>query len=249
MDHPLYDIYFTGQLVEGTDVETAKINVAKLFKSTPEKMAKLFTGKPQALKRGVDKAGALKYKAALHQAGLLVAVKTQQAAAAANTASATPAAPVQAQTESTTQPQAEEDWSLAAVGSDVLKQSEKSQPVENNVDTSAIKMVSAFMEPEAIPTAPPPPPPDTSHISVATVGEDLLVEKPDSPPPLPLDIDDITLAPAGSELEQIPSDLPPLNPDTSAISMAEPGADILEGQTKPEPPPAPDTTHLSIAND
>ena len=255
MDQPLFDIYFTGQLVEGVDQETAIGNVAKLFKSTPEKMAKLFTGKPQALKKGIDKAGAIKYKAALHQAGLLVAVKTQTAAKEAPVASAPPSTPKSTAT-STEQPsqttasaQAEEDWSLAAAGSDVLREDERAKPVSNDIDTSAIKMVSAFMEPEPIASPEPPPAPNTSHISVAMAGEDLLTDKPEPPPPMPLDLDSISLAPPGSDLEQIPDSATPLNPDISALSIADAGADLLEGQTKPEPPAAPDTQHLSIAKD
>lgn len=255
MDQPLYDIYFTGQLVEGIDTSTAKANLASLFKTTAENVAKIFNGKPQALKRGVNKAEALKYKAALHKAGLLVAVKAHQAAAANSqpkpspipaaatptpTPTATPIPTPAAKTE-------DEDWTLAPAGSDVLKENERKTVAERDIDTSNIKMVSAFMdiEPEAKIT---PPAPNTAHISVALAGEDLLVDKPQPPPPLPLNLDGITLAPPGTELEELHDDLPPLNPDISGISIAEVGADILENEPKQAPPP-PNTDHISVAND
>ncbi|MEE8058759.1 MAG: hypothetical protein V3T17_13155 [Pseudomonadales bacterium] len=253
MDQPLYDIYFTGQLVEGTDPDTAKANLARLFKSTPENVAKLFNGKPQALKHGVDKTEALKYKAALHKAGLLVAFKAHHATAApapshvvANDHQAKQTTDV---TTSTPASEEEEiDWSLAPAGSDVLKESERQHVPARDIDTSNIKMVSAFVDLEPEPKKIPPAP-DTSHLSAAAVGEDLLIDKPEVPPPLPLDIDNITLAPPGTELEEIRDDLPPLDPDTSALSIAAVGVDILEGEKKAPPPPAPKTDHITIAKE
>ncbi len=261
MDQPLYDIYFTGKLVEGIDTGTAQANFAKLFKMAPDNAAKLFNGKAQSLKRGVDKAEALKYKAALHKAGLLVAFKAHQPSPSTTNDATTPEAtntsspkvsPRQTSTavnatstESTTQ---QADWSLAAVGSDVLKEGERQQVPERDIDTSNIKMVSAFVDLTPEPKAAPPAP-DTSHISVAAVGEDLLADKPEPPPPLPLDIDAITLAPPGTELEELHADLPPLNPYISALSLAEAGTDLLEGQTNEPPPPPPKTDHISVAKD
>ncbi|ARN75381.1 hypothetical protein [Oceanicoccus sagamiensis] len=262
MDQPLFDIIFTGQLVEGTDTDSAKSNLATLFKTSADNVEKIFNGKPQALKRGVDKAQALKYKAALHKAGLLVAFKAHQAASEAPAAK--PQAPEQSQYQPPQQaPQhpsqqaetaaapaqkAEDDWSLAPAGSDLLKDNERQQSPEVAVDTSNIKMVSAFMEPEPEVKAVPPAP-DTRHLSAAAVGEDLLTEKPEAPPPLPLNLDNISLAPAGTELEQLQDQRPPLDPDISGISIAEAGADLLEGQVKPPPPPAPNTDHMSVAGD
>ena len=246
MDQPLYDIYFTGALVEGADLQTAKDGFARMFKASPEAVAKFFNGKPQALKRGVDKAEALKYKAALHKAGMMVAFKAHQADTPATTkASATSVADTAAQATPSTSTQ--EDWSLAPTGSDVLRADERKHVPTQDIDTSAIKMVSAFanLDPEPKVT---PPAPDTSHISVAAVGEDLLIDKPEAPPPLPLNLDDITLAPPGADLEELHDDLPPLNPDISGISLAEPGVDLLEGQQKPAPPAAPNTDHLKLQN-
>lgn len=226
MDQPLYDIIFTGQLVDGVDTQTAKTNLATLFKTTPGNVEKIFSGKPQPLKRGVDKPQALKYKAALHKAGLLVSFRAHQ------------------QTNDTAQ---NDVWSLAPTGSDLLKANERQQTPGVEVDISNIKMVSAFMEPEPE-VKPVPPAPDTGHLSVAAAGEDLLTERPETPPSPLLNLDDITLAPAGSDLEQLTEDLPPLDPDTSSISMANIGADILEGQVKKAPPAVPNTDHISVVS-
>ena len=239
MDQPLYDIYFTGQLVDGCDASAAKLNLATLFKSTPEAAAKLFTGKPQLLKRGVDKAAALKYKAALHKAGLLVAFKAHLADT------------ISAKSQGTDVPannSQEEVWSLAPTGSELLKANERHEIPERDIDTSNIKMISAFANLEPEPKVVPPAP-NTSHLSAAAVGEDLLVDKPEPAPPLPLNLEGITLAPPGTELEELHHGLPPLDPDTSALSIAQPGVDILEGEVKKPVPAAPNTDHISVVDD
>lgn len=253
MDQPLYDIYFTGSLVESTDPQAAQASFARMFKASPEAVSRFFNGKPQIVKRGVDKAEALKFKAALHKAGMMVAFKAHQVESTApQPTTGKPVAPSSNQS-AIDQPATDnvdtqqEDWSLAPAGSEVLRAEERKEIPAQDIDTSSIKMVSAFanLEPEPRET---PPAPNTSHLSVAPAGEDLLVDKPEDPPPLPLDLDAITLAPAGAELEELRDDLPPVNPDISRITLAAAGSDILEGQHKDALPPAPNTDHLSVAN-
>ncbi len=243
MEEPRYDVYFTGKLVEGADPDTARATFAKLFKASPEAAAKFFTGKPQLLKRDVSKAEALKHKAALHKAGMMAAFKahTETSAAPAGTRGEAAEQPA------SRAPAADNDggWSLAPAGSGVLKPEERREIAPRDIDTSNIKLASVFDTPESL-SEPEPPPPDTSHLSVAQAGEDLLAERPEDPPPLPLDLDAITLAPPGTELEELHDDLPPLNPDISGLSLAQAGADILEGQSRPAPPPPPNTDHLKV---
>ena len=246
MTQELYDIYFTGQLVEGTTTETAIANMAKLFKKPAEDIAKLFNGKPQLLKRGADKTAALKYKAALHQAGILVAFRAHQDSVNADPIAQS--APSTAATSPADQAKDNQDWSLAPAGSDLLKENERYHPTPLTVDTSAIKMVSSFMEiPAEIKIAPPAP--NTNHLSIAATGEDLLIDKPVAIAAPNIDIEDITLAPAGAEIDHIQHNLPPLQPNIDGITIAEPGADILEGIIKAPVPPAPNTDHLALDDD
>jgi hypothetical protein len=247
MDHPLYDIYSTGQLVEGIDTVSAKANLASLFKTTEESVAKVFNGKPQSLKRGVDKAEALRYKATLHKAGILVAVKAHQATHSSKQDQTTTSQTVQ----TTVNPlpnqltnTEEKKWSLAPTGSDVLRDNERHSIPARDIDTSNIKMVSAFIDPLPEEKATPPTP-DTRHISVAVAGEDLLVDKPQTAPSLPLDLDGITLTPLGMEPNNPQEKLAYLGPDTSDMSIAEVGADILENKSKQVPSP-PNTDHISV---
>jgi hypothetical protein len=100
-----------------------------------------------------------------------------------------------------------------------LKPNERNNQPDVDVDTSAIKMVSPFAEPE-VQEKPVPPAPDTSHISVAEVGADM---NPDRPAPV-------------AELDL----------DLSDFSVAEPGAQLQDQKDTTEPP-APDTSHIHLA--
>src|SRR5690606_18977028 len=72
---PRYDIYLSGKLAEGTTPAAAAASLARLFRATPEAMAALITGRPQLLKRNVDRATAARYRDALQQAGVMVAFR------------------------------------------------------------------------------------------------------------------------------------------------------------------------------
>lgn len=274
MAQMLYDLHITGKLVEGVSPESAQENFAQLFKTSSDKVARYFTGQPILFKRGIEKPEAMKYKAALHKIGILIAFKTHKVQAETppptNQRAATPITPlrpaptpetsnqvasIQASPEPTAQlnpssatnTEVATNLSMAPVGSDVLNPEERTVFVEADIDTSDIKMVSTFIEiePEEKQT---PPAPNISHITVAEAGEDLLVDKPEVTPPLTVDIEDFSLAPAGAQLDQLHDDLTPLNPDISGLDIAPPGVDLMEGIVKPPPPAAPDTSHLSVSN-
>lgn len=65
-----YKIMFEGRTREGVSLETAKLNLAGLFKSEPAAVEKLFNGQPVALKRGVSHTEAERYLKALHDVGV-----------------------------------------------------------------------------------------------------------------------------------------------------------------------------------
>ncbi len=72
---PLYDVCFAGEILQGQDLDTVKLKFAKLFNADDATLEKLFGGKTQLLKRGCDKATALKYKKAIEQAGAKPVIK------------------------------------------------------------------------------------------------------------------------------------------------------------------------------
>jgi len=264
----LYDLYITGKLVEGVSPETARNDLAALFNTSADKVARYVTGQAAVFKRGIDKTEAMKYKGALHRVGILVAFKSHQREAesiATKPAEGSSAKPVKVPSTNTTPDSADSSassaadndnplrhntaamaLSLAAVGSDVLTPEEKSHFVAANIDTSAIHMVSVFAEPEA-PAPVAAVSPDTSHMSIAEAGAQLLVDKPEPPPPLPLNLDSISLAPTGASLDQLKENVSPLQPNTDGLNIAPVGADLLEGEQQPTPPATPDTSHLSLS--
>ncbi|MFJ4143550.1 DUF805 domain-containing protein [Pseudomonas sp. NPDC089734] len=65
-----FKIMFEGQLRNGVELETAKLNLAQLFKSEPSAIERLFSGTPVSLKRGLSRVEAERYIQALNDAGV-----------------------------------------------------------------------------------------------------------------------------------------------------------------------------------
>ena len=79
MATPLFKIVFEGQLRNGVDLQTAKLNLAQLFKSEVSALEKLFSGNPVALKRGLSQADAQVYLDALNNAGVEARIEVDPA--------------------------------------------------------------------------------------------------------------------------------------------------------------------------
>ncbi|MFT6189344.1 MAG: hypothetical protein ACJAW8_000318 [Oleispira sp.] len=216
MADPKYDIYFRGEILPGADAAQVKSAIAQIFKADAAKLATLFSGKVNTIKKSVDKATAAKYQQAFKKSGAK-AVITQ--AKEEQSFEVPTAAPVNAQQESAVkQAIADANWDVLPSGSDLLKPDERRDIPNVDIDTSSIKVVSPFAEIE-VENKPIPPAPDTSHISVAEVGEDM---NPNKAPPAA----DLVL-------------------DLSSFSIAEAGA-ALTDQKEKKAPPAPDTSHIEL---
>ncbi|OUS06571.1 hypothetical protein A9Q81_03335 [Gammaproteobacteria bacterium 42_54_T18] len=209
MDNVLYDIFFRGGVMPGESIDIVKGNLAKLFKANSTQIDAMFSGKAIVIKKNLSKSAALQYQSAMEKAGAKVILREKPGdpknskpnpatSAAAKPVTSPP--PAQAPTEtivaSTPANSAvgDESWDLAPTGSDVLRESERTPFVPADIDTSAIKLTSAFAEPE-IDNTPPPSPPNTDHISVAAVGSDILAEKPPEPPKPDIDLSGMEVAP------------------------------------------------------
>ncbi len=240
MDAPLYDIYLTGKLADNVSPAIAAQRLATLFKSTPETMAGLITGKAQLLKRGVDKNTALKYRDALQNAGCEVAFKAQTTAATETSAamnaapSPTPAAP-------------NSGLQLAPVGEDLLRPNEHATVTAVVVATEHLSLAPVGPLP-AIAT-PSTAAPDISQLSLASAGGNLLEESERTiVAAITPDIAGLSLAEAGAPLETLKSEAAPLHPDTSGLQLAPVGSDMLtpEQRRHPQSPP-PNTDHIKLA--
>jgi len=226
MADPKYDIYFRGEILPGADAALVKSAIAQIFKADAAKLAVLFSGKVNTIKKSVDKATAAKYQQAFKKAGakaVITLAKEEQSS------EVPAAAPVDAQQESAPsfepdstpavkQAIADANWDVLPSGSDLLKPDERRDIPDVDIDTSSIKVVSPFAEIE-VENKPIPPAPDTSHISVAEVGEDMNPNKA-------LPAVDLVL-------------------DLSSFSIAEPGAALTDEKEK-KTPPAPDTSHIEL---
>jgi hypothetical protein len=251
-----YDIYSTGKLVEGANPAETRAALARLFKTSEDKIAHLMAGKPQLIKRRIEKAEALRYKATLHQAGLLIGIKISETAA--NTATQSTAESVstsQAPAESTgndikTSPATETaqphySFSLATTGSDLLHANEKTPFEKRDIDTSGLKLAPTFFMAETVDEVPVATP-DTSHLILAEVGS-ILGNTEEKPPVAAPDVSHISVAEVGASLDEIKPNVIPLNPDTSNLSLAETGVDLVPAEyRKPAPPPAPSTDHIQL---
>jgi len=225
MADPRYDIYFRGEILAGADDAQVKAAVAKIFKADAAKLATLFSGKVNTIKKSVDKATAAKYQQAFKQAGAKAVITVAKVAQTAETSATQPigqkakTSSVEKNTETdNTTPVNEGNWDVLPSGSDLLKPAERRDIPVVDIDTSAIKVVSPFAEIEEADKVVPPAP-DTAHISVADVGEDMNPERADPVADLALDL--------------------------SAFTVAETGAALVDKKEK-KVPPAPDTNHIKL---
>jgi hypothetical protein len=254
MDASLYDVYLTGKLAADVTIDTASQRLAALFKSTPAAMAGMLNGKPQLLKRGVDKATALKYREALQKAGVEVAFKSVGGAMPADTpatpvtstlpaTSTTPTTPPRAEAITTT---ASTGLELAPRGADVLTENERHVFEPTAIDTSHLSVA----EPGLLPSLHAdiePVAPLINHLSMAPLGDLLNESERHHLPPVAPDTDGLSLAPAGALIETLTTRTAAVTPDISQLTVAPAGAELLTDEQRRKPAvSAPDTTHLQL---
>ncbi len=218
MADPKYDIYFRGEILAGADEANAKATVAKIFKADAAKLAVLFSGKVNSIKKAVDKTTAAKYQQAFKQAGaklVITLAKEEQVSIAVNSSKATTQPSIVNKQESMN---SEGNWDVLPTGSDLLKPDERRNIPDADIDTSGIKVVSPFAEVEVVEKVVPPAP-NTSHITVADVGEDMNPERAAPVADLELDLSSFTVAEPGAELTDKKEKSAPLAPDTSHIKL------------------------------
>jgi len=75
MDSVTYAIVFNGDLVDGFELDSVKSQLTKLLHADPSKIEKLFSGKNVVIKRTANKDEAIKYGTVLRRAGADVKVK------------------------------------------------------------------------------------------------------------------------------------------------------------------------------
>lgn len=261
MAEPRFDILFAGETVSGADRDAVADNLGRLFKATPETVARLMGGGTHVLKRGADAETARKYESAMERAGARAILRECPAEATASappppretpappaSAPAMPARTMTADVPAATSPAPapETAFSLAPRGADVLAPHERRAVEAVVVDTRGISLASVFMTPPGDDRPPPPPAPDTSHISIAAPGADLRAGQSPSAPPPPPDTSSLSLAAPGARLGPEDERPPVPVPDLEGITLAPPGTPLEE--IRPERKPVnPDISGLSLA--
>ncbi|MDB6141290.1 MAG: hypothetical protein JWP80_334 [Pseudomonas sp.] len=94
-----FKIVFEGTLRNGVEIETAKLNLAGLFKSEASVVDKLFGGQPVILKRGLSQEQAQRYLTALNQAGVEARIEAEHPTVNLNLDDIKPTSSFQAPTE------------------------------------------------------------------------------------------------------------------------------------------------------
>ena len=228
MSEELFDVVFFGILQSGKDKETVMQNMAKLFKTEPQKLTPYFAGGRKVIKGKINAGAAEKYKAALENVGLVIKLEAHEGtgeAAGGTTQTAKPG--TETQNKSPQQPstgnQASADNSgltIAEVGADVLE-----HPVE--------------VIPQKID--------DISDISVAEAGADVLEHPVKVEAQEIADISDLTIAEPGTDVLDHPKQVIPQKiEEVTGITIAEAGADIIENPKPKKIAPAPDISELSL---
>jgi len=71
----VFDIYFSGKVMEGQDPALVRQRVGALFKANEAQLAALFSGNAVRVKAGVDQETAVKYRVAFRNAGALLEIR------------------------------------------------------------------------------------------------------------------------------------------------------------------------------
>ncbi|MBX9605328.1 MAG: hypothetical protein K2Y51_03845 [Gammaproteobacteria bacterium] len=212
-------IVFRGKLVEGAALAQVKANFARLFNADAARVEQMFAGQAVMIKKGLDAAGAEKYRQALEKAGALVEILDLTASAqpvarpAAPASSPAPAAtPAAAPAASASPPPTASanranDPALARAAPPAALRGTP-QALESSLAEPGVVLVEA--QHVAAPDI------ATDHLSVAAVGERLVDYTP--PPPLAYDLSGLSLDAPGVTLSDA-RPAPPPEFDLSGLSL------------------------------
>lgn len=220
-----YNILFSGQLLEGQQLDQVRAKLATLFNADQQTLDRLFSGKPQVLKRDCDKSTAQKYKQAMERAGARPVIQAAQASE--DTKAAAPATPQPGTPQPATPQSMSAAERIAALAAAPDLEGYRSDSAETSATTPA---------PGSVPGDP----------QLAPAGEELLgAGERQQPAQQEVDTSGLEIGPPLDRLSPEPPPAPAA-PDTSHLDVAQVG-DTIPNLAGEVPPPAPDTAHLDIA--
>ncbi|MFC1683970.1 hypothetical protein ACFL0R_00655 [Pseudomonadota bacterium] len=199
----LYDIFFSGTIMEGHNEAEVKTKVGRIFKAEGARLERLFSGQPIRVKAGVDLDTAVKYRVTFRDAGALVDIKPSDAPADTGT---------QTTQSSSSQP--------------------PPQPAESHTSTDEISLLpprTGSLEDCAEKVAPAPLP-DISGLSMDRPG--ITLDETEPPPPVEINTEGLSDVIGSLEDCQQPVE-PAELPDISGITMEQPGIILDETEPPP----------------
>ena len=220
-----YHVYFSGQIMKDRDPAEVRKKIGQLFKVEGDKLERLFSGQPVAIKKDVDMEQAVKYRVAFREAGALVEIRPASGAPASPAPVQRPAAPPPGPAATAPEPVAQsaepQSFSLSA---------------PNSYDLS-----------DCTPPAERQPLPDISGLDLDKPGVILDTSAP--PQPLSIDTDDWELDRPGVDLD-VSEPAPEIAIDTTALTLNPANQGSLEDCQQPvTPAPLPSIDHLEFAEE
>ena len=129
-----YQILFKGEIEKGQKLETVKESLAQLFKTSPERIEKLFTGKPITLNHNIDYSKAQEYSNELKKAGALCIIEAMPK---------TPSVPVNKNHAAPPSPSVSKADIASKPKTLPLKNSDSPKPLEPALTNSKPKIISS----------------------------------------------------------------------------------------------------------
>ncbi|BAO44759.1 hypothetical protein [Thiolapillus brandeum] len=229
-----FDIYFSGEIIEGNDPQQVKEGIGKLFKLSGNKLDALFTGKPRRIKKNLNVEKSGKFREVFRQVGALVHI--------------VPAGKLPEQDKPRNVEETPALWNLMPAGADLNplpRKGEKEIPIAahagENLDMAPISPMPAQPEPESADI-------DTGSLDVSPAKTGSLEEFVEEKPAVPLpDISALDVVQDDKPIQAETASPEDNLPDISHL-QAEPAntGSLEEFVQEKEPVPIPGTEQLSL---
>jgi hypothetical protein len=198
MSEELFEVAFSGEIMDGADIDSVKQKIGQMFKADGSKLEQLFSGKRIPVKRQVDHDTADKYRIAFERAGAHCEIRSLS------------------DPEPSPKPELPTDLAKKPIQSEAVAQS--------SVNDNSIYTTGDYGEVAPPPLVDPlgisSDEIEDLTASIAPVGSELQSAYSEPEEPV-IDISGFEVAPVGSVLNTAEKNPEPPPPDTSGISMAD----------------------------
>ncbi len=214
-----FDIFFSGQMIEGEAEDEVRTKVGRIFKANSKQLERLFSGQAVKIKSGVDLDSAVKYRIAFRNAGALVDIKP------AATDSTSPPTQPQTTNQSSVEPAPPEKDGIELLppntGSLIDYAAEVTPATIANIDN-----LDFGSQTDPLDEREPPPPAniDTQGLTLNSAHSETMLDETAPPPAANINTDSLVLNPVNTgSLEDCQQAAEPVEiPDISALEVIEP---------------------------